>query len=114
MSDMAKGSICRNCFHSYVCEQFNENKDDNNTKCHFANGHYVPAADVVPKSEVEQIFKEIEEEIQESLNSNYRARPHIAESEELYHMVEGKITALSGMQDFIAEIKKKYIPTEGE
>lgn len=46
-----KESICRNCFHSYVCEQFNENKDDNNEKCHFFNDHYVPAADVVLKNE---------------------------------------------------------------
>jgi hypothetical protein len=37
-----------------VCEQFNENKDDNNTKCHFANDHYVPRADVVPKSEYDE------------------------------------------------------------
>ncbi len=39
-------SICRSCFHSYVCEQFNEHRDDNNKKCHFFNDHYVPAADV--------------------------------------------------------------------
>ena len=40
-------SICRGCFHSYVCEQFNEHKDDDNKKCHFYNDHFVPAADVV-------------------------------------------------------------------
>lgn len=40
-------SICRNCFHSYVCEQFNENKDIKNNKCHFFNEHFVPTADVV-------------------------------------------------------------------
>ena len=55
-----------------------------------------------------EILAEIEAEIKEALESNYRARPHIAESEELYHIVDGKITALSGMQDFIAELKKKY------
>lgn len=59
-----------------------------------------------------EIFAEIEAEIKEALNSNYRAKPHIAESEELYHIVDGKIAALSGMEDFIAELKKKY--TEGE
>ena len=57
---MAKESICRNCFHSYVCEQFNENKDDNNEKCHFFNDHYVSAADVVPKSKVEGLQVQIE------------------------------------------------------
>ena len=41
-------SICRRCFHSYVCEQFNEHRDSNNEKCHFFNDHFVPAADVVP------------------------------------------------------------------
>lgn len=44
---MAEGGICRKCFHSYVCEQFNEHKDDNNKKCHFFNDHFIPAADVV-------------------------------------------------------------------
>ena len=41
-------SICRRCFHSYVCEQFNGHRDDNNKKCHFFNDHFVPAADVAP------------------------------------------------------------------
>ena len=44
---MAEGSICRDCFHSYVCEQFNENKDANNKKCLFFYDHFVPTADVV-------------------------------------------------------------------
>lgn len=41
-----KYSICRKCFHSYVCDKFNENKDDNNQKCHFVNDHFVSTADV--------------------------------------------------------------------
>ena len=40
-------SICRNCYHSYVCEKFNKYRDENNPDCHFANDHFVPAADVV-------------------------------------------------------------------
>ena len=44
---MAEYSICRRCFHSYVCEQFNEHKDDHNERCHFFNDHFVSAADVV-------------------------------------------------------------------
>ena len=52
---MSEKSICRKCFHSYVCEQFNENKDMNNKKCHFANDHFVSTEDVVPKSDVEGI-----------------------------------------------------------
>jgi hypothetical protein len=43
-------SICRGCFHSYVCEQFNEHRDDDNKKCHFFNDHFVPTADVVEVS----------------------------------------------------------------
>ena len=41
-------SICRSCFHSYVCQQFNEHRDDYNEKCHYFNNHFVPAADVRP------------------------------------------------------------------
>ena len=44
---MAEESICRKCFHFYVCEQFNEHQDDKNKKCHFFNDHFVPTADVV-------------------------------------------------------------------
>lgn len=41
-------SICLHCFHSYVCEQFNEHRDVKNDKCHFYNDHFVPYADVAP------------------------------------------------------------------
>ena len=91
-----------------MCEQFNENKDDNNEKCHFANDHYIPRADVVPKSEVEKIFAEIELEIKLALDSNYKARIQVELSDELYHTVNGKISALRGIDDFLAELKKKY------
>ena len=40
-------SICKDCFHSYVCEQFNEHRESNNTKCHFFNDHFISTADVV-------------------------------------------------------------------
>ncbi len=40
-------SICKDCFHSYVCEQFNEHRECDNKKCHFAYDHFVPTADVV-------------------------------------------------------------------
>lgn len=39
-------SICKDCFHSYVCEKFNEHRECDNTKCHFANDHFVSTADV--------------------------------------------------------------------
>ena len=40
-------SICKDCFHSYVCEQFNEHRECDNTKCYFFNDHFVSPADVV-------------------------------------------------------------------
>lgn len=40
-------SICKDCFHSYVCEKFNEQRECDNKKCHFYNDHFVPAANVV-------------------------------------------------------------------
>ena len=41
-------SLCSRCFHSYVCEQFNEHRDSTAeyTRCHFYNDHFVDAADV--------------------------------------------------------------------
>jgi hypothetical protein len=44
---MTEESICRKCFHSYVCEQFNQHKESNNNKCHFPIDHFVPNTDVV-------------------------------------------------------------------
>lgn len=43
-------SLCSRCFHSYVCEQFNEHRDSTAeyTCCHFYNDHFVDAADVKP------------------------------------------------------------------
>jgi hypothetical protein len=40
-------SICKDCFHSYVCEQFNEHRECGNKKCHFYNNHFVSTTDVV-------------------------------------------------------------------
>ena len=40
-------SICKDCFHSYVCEKFNEHRECDNNKCRFANDHFVSATDIV-------------------------------------------------------------------
>lgn len=44
---MAK-NLCSRCFHSYVCEQFNEHRDSTAeyTRCHFYNDHFVDSDDV--------------------------------------------------------------------
>ena len=67
----------------------------------------IPTADVA-----REIFEEIETEITEALKSNYKVLPEIEASDELYHCVHGKISALCGIDGFIEELKKKY--TEGE
>lgn len=81
-----------------------------------------PTADVVPKSEVENIFAEIELEIKEALYSNYEARrirlknkhekreiPACYCGDEFICICDGKITALRGIEYFLAELKKKYM-----
>lgn len=45
-------SICRKCFHSYVCEQFNEHREWDNKKCHFANDHFI-SADIINRLQAE-------------------------------------------------------------
>lgn len=75
-------------------------------------------ADVVPRSEVEKIFEEIHKEIALALDSNYKARQeHIDKHfkgifyvyDNFISLVDGKIQALRGIDDFIDELKKKYI-----
>lgn len=55
-----------------------------------------------------EIFAEIEQEIAAALKSNYKVLPQVIDSYELYHTVQGKISALRGIEGFIAELKKKY------
>ena len=118
--EIADGCICRRCKadHGGHCPVGDDDKclfemSDKETIRKWLEGGQTMSNEKLLKSEVaREIFEEIAVEIQEALNSNYRAKPHIAESEELYHIVEGKIAALSGMEDFIAELKEKYIPTD--
>ena len=41
-------NLCKQCYHNYVCEQYNENRDLTRTKCDYKNSHFIDAADVVP------------------------------------------------------------------
>lgn len=65
-----------------------------------------------------EIFEEIESEIKLALESNYKAkREHIDKNyynlhAEFLSAVQGKIDALRGIDDFIAELKKKYTKSE--
>ncbi|MBR4955814.1 MAG: hypothetical protein IKY46_07875 [Clostridia bacterium] len=61
-ADARNESICRNCFHAYVCEKYNKNRDTYNNGCHFANGHYVPTADVVEVRHGRWIHKPVEDD----------------------------------------------------
>ena len=116
-----KESICRNCFHSYVCEQFNENKNDNNEKCHFANDHYIPRTDVVPKSEVDKTIAEWAYLHADVLNKLEKAKADVAR--EIFEEIS-KASADWGcycisstkwgyvthdVSRTLAELKKKYI-----
>ena len=61
------------------------------------------------KSEVaREIFEEIEREINDAAQSNYKVLPLIEESEALWNRVNGKIDALRGIGGFIDELKEKY------
>lgn len=61
------------------------------------------------KQEVaKQIFGKIHKEIELALDSNYKARNNNGYGE-FGEYVNGKIHALRGIEDFLAELKKKYI-----
>ena len=55
-----------------------------------------------------EIFEEIEREINDALQSNYKVLPLIEQSEALWNRENGKIDALRGIEGYIAELKKKY------
>ena len=68
----------------------------------YSNG-YRKASDIA-----REIFEEIEQKIAAALKSNYKVLPQVIDSYEIYHTVQGKISALRGINDFIDELKKKY------
>ena len=67
---------------------------------------------------IREIFEEIEKDIELAIESNYRAKKEhynhsvIPNYDNFNAMCDGKIYAMRGLLDFIAELKKKY--TEGE
>jgi uncharacterized protein YbcC (UPF0753/DUF2309 family) len=93
-------------------------------------------ADVVPKSEVEkwfrecevlqgrfielekevarEIFEEIEEEIKLALDNNRKRLSECEFADDWQSYISGKLDALRGIDDFIAELKKKYTESEGK
>lgn len=75
-----------------------------------------PTADVVPRAEVEEIFSEIYKEIENALNSNYKARIeriNELEARDMFlNVIDGKEAALRGLCDFVECLADKF--TEGE
>lgn len=75
----------------------------------------IPTADVAPRAEVaREIFEEIENEINNDLKNNKRVLPQIEISNALWNRVSGKINALQGVLEYIAELKEKYTDAEAE
>lgn len=55
-----------------------------------------------------EICYEIGKEISAALHNNYRVRGGLDVTEYLYYIVNGKISALRGIEGFVEELKKKY------
>lgn len=73
------------------------------------NPRFIPTADVAPKTEVaREIFAEIENTINNELQNNNKVLPQVEFSNEIWNRISGRINALQGIRDFIAELKKKY------
>ena len=53
--------ICRRCYHSYVCDEYNANRDLERKQCAYYNDHFVDV-DLInrQKAEIERLNKEIE------------------------------------------------------
>ena len=87
--------------------------DRNQYEKGYINGYNRKSTEVA-----EEIFGEIEKEIHLALNSNYNARaersahPHIEMADEFVSYCDGKIHALRGIDDYVAELKKKYTESE--
>ena len=59
-----------------------------------------------------EICSKIGREINDALQSNYKVLPQIEQSEALWNRVSGKIDALRGIDDFIADLLEEYMIRE--
>ena len=99
---------CEECLHYPICEIMSDQYGISKvypSQC----GYFQNAADVAPKSEVaREIFAEIENTINNELQNNHKVLPQVEFSNEIWNRISGRINALQGIRDFIAELKKKY------
>ena len=73
-----------------------------------ANEKMYSAIEETKAEVVREIFEELEREINDALQSNYKDLPLIEQSEALWNRVNGKIDCLRGIDGFIDELKEKY------
>lgn len=108
---------CKDCLHYKMClERFRKLKKENHYILIDENEYFAHADDcefhIKSTDVVRKIFEEIEREIVAALQSNYRAKQERVEKQIaddfVSYMIEGKISALRGIDGFIAELKKKY------
>ena len=53
-------NICKRCFHNYVCDEYNADRDFPRTVCAYYNSRFVDAADVVEVRHGRWFFTEYE------------------------------------------------------
>lgn len=107
IEEMAKAKKCNTCIHNAVCQELENFRDSLgwiNTKDEFVCSYYDKASEVA-----EEIFAELEKEIELALDSNYKVKRDAQDmNDTLVIYAEGKIDCLRGLAYFIAELKKKY------
>ena len=74
----------------------------------------IPTVESVRQDVAREIFEEIRKELKLAIDNNYKVRKEHIEryniiNDDIVLVCDGKILALRGMYDFIAELKKKYI-----
>lgn len=81
--------ICVNCFHAYVCEEYNLNRDMLRKRCAYHNDHFL---------DIEQYKKQIRKETAEKiLKETIRIS-----------VIEGKFVKVDDLIDKIEELAKQY------
>lgn len=97
---------CEECLHYEVCMYVNAKAVEcvrvENCKL------FKPTADVVPKSEVENIFAEIDSKILAEIDINNGVLVEFEGADEISYRIKGEVAALCKIRDFITELKKKY------
>lgn len=95
-------TLCEKCLHKEVCAIRDSQEEGEEQALKFCSDFKMESVIAM------KVITEIEKTINNELKNNHKVLPQVEFSNEIWNRISGRINALQGIRDFIAELKKKY------